>query len=83
MVTKKPQLGLDCSYHNKDETELTSIYFSEDTRTYLQKILKTKDFTYNNLKGIIYNNYLVVLKGNKDQVGLLLTNQITSVKYLR
>ena len=28
--------------------------------------MKTKDFTYNNLKGIINNKYLVVLKRDKD-----------------
>ena len=27
MVKKRPQLGLDCSYHNKYKKELTPIYF--------------------------------------------------------
>ena len=33
---------------------------------FTKNVLKTKDLTYNNLKGIINNNYLVVLKRDKD-----------------
>ena len=66
MVKKKPKLGLDCSYHNKHKQELTPIYFWENTGTYLQKRFENKGLTYNNLKGIINNNYPVVLKRNKD-----------------
>ena len=65
---EKPQLGLYCcSYHNKHKQELTPIYFWEVTGTYSQKnVLKRKDLAYNNLKGIINNNYLAVLKSDKD-----------------
>ena len=50
---------------------------------FTKNVLKTKDFTYNNLKGVIDNNYLVVLKRNKDSSELLFTNQIMLVKYIR
>ena len=41
--------------------------FREDIRVYLRKkILKTRDFTYCNLKGIINAKILVTLKGGKD-----------------
>ena len=31
-----------------------------------KNVLKTKDYTLNNLKGIINNKYHVLLKGDKD-----------------
>ena len=33
---------------------------------FTKNVLKRKDLAYNNLKGIINNNYLVVLKRDKD-----------------
>ena len=36
------------------------------TDTHRHNVLKIKDFTFNNLKDIINNNYFVVLKRDKD-----------------
>ena len=36
------------------------------TQIFTKHVLKTKDFTYNNLKGIIKNKYCDLLKGDKD-----------------
>lgn len=33
---------------------------------FTKNVLKTKDLAYNNLKGIINNNYLAVLNRDKD-----------------
>ena len=39
---------------------------TEYTDLFTKNVLKTKDFNYNNLNGIINNNYIVVLKRDKD-----------------
>ena len=36
------------------------------TGIFTKNVLKTKDHTFNNLKGIINNKYHVLLKGDKD-----------------
>ena len=36
------------------------------TEMFRKYVLKTKDFAYNNLKGIINKKYYVLLKGDKD-----------------
>ena len=41
-------------------------FFRGYTEIFRKHILKTKNFTYNNLKGIITNKYCVLLKGDKD-----------------
>ena len=46
---------------------------------FTENVLKTKDLAYNNLKGIINNNYLVVLKRDKDSsVGIIYKSDYVS-----
>ena len=42
------------------------------TNIFIKNVLKTKDFTYNNPKGIINNKYLVVLKRDEDSSVLII-----------
>ena len=38
----------------------------------MTNVLKTKDFNYHNLKGIINSKHLVVLKGNKNSIVVIM-----------
>ena len=61
----------------KDRVEEKNLkHFHEFLRGYtyifINNIYATKDYTYNNLHGLIQNKYIVVVKGDKDASAVII-----------